>query len=79
MNLVECLKDIEEGRIQDFIAGDDKFYCNKCISAIDVDTLAIGFEKTNVVVTVQEESIEQLMIEADDTFERKKSLNSKIA
>ena len=37
MNLVECLKDIEEGRIQDFIAVDDKFYCNKCISTIDVD------------------------------------------
>ena len=78
MNLVECLKDIEEGRIQDFIAVDDKFYCNKCISTIDVDTLAIGFEKTTVVVTVQEESSEHLMIEADDASEGKKSLNLKI-
>ena len=73
MNLVECLKDIEEGRIQDFIAVDDKF-----ISTIDVDTLLIGFEKTTVVVTVQEESSEQLMIEADDASEGKKSLNLKI-
>ena len=73
MNLVECLKDIEEGRIQDFIAVDDKF-----ISTIDVDTLLIGFEKTTVVVTVQEESSEHLMIEADDASEGKKSLNLKI-
>ena len=70
---MECLKDIEEGRIQDFIAVDDKF-----ISTIDVDTLLIGFEKTTVVVTVQEESSEHLMIEADDASEGKKSLNLKI-
>ena len=41
MNLVECLKDIEEGRIEDFKIGNDKFFCNKCISNINPDTLAI--------------------------------------
>ena len=50
MNLVECLKDIEEGRIEDFKIGNDKFFCNKCISNINPDTLAIeSSEQTNTL------------------------------
>ena len=41
LNLVECLKDIEEGRIKDFMVGSDKFYCTKCVSNVNLDTLAI--------------------------------------
>ena len=64
LNLVECLRDIEEGRINDFIAGKDTFYCNKCVLAIDVDTLAVDSSGAREVVTL-EEADEQLMIEGN--------------
>ena len=39
LNLIECLSNLETGRIEDFRVGNDTFICNKCIPHVDVDTL----------------------------------------
>ena len=67
---MECLKDIEEGRIKDFVIGKDKLYCNKCVSQIDIDTLAIESFQDNTQITL-EEATEELMIEFEDVYKTK--------
>ena len=67
LNLVECLKDLEAGRIQDFKVGKDKFYCTKCVSSINIDTLAIESVPMDTPPNTLEEVSDELLLESDET------------
>ena len=69
LNLVECLKDIEEGRIQDFLVRKDTFYCTNCVSRIDIETLAIESVSNNADSSQVDESSDRVeSLPADESI-----------
>ena len=81
MNLVECLKDIELNRIEDFKMGHDKFYCSRCVSNVNPDSLSIeASDNTNETVnTLEELTCEVLEEPADSQSYKIEDLKAKIA